>query len=338
MTNRDVLFARTPVAPGHRSDPVVVVGLPRSGSSYLSHVLSSLGDWFVFDDLYLLRQAKGLGVNGPCTPEQLERLVFFLGWQVRARLKHDRDFVPLGLSLEDVDGMCDAVLATFRDAPPTWTELLEEWLVRLALHHDCAHWGWKAPQDFLHTEELKEAFPGLRMILILRDPRAVLASFKYLSGEDGTRRQYHPLVYARYWRLAETEARAEADRQGVPLHVVRFESLTAEPDAEARRLAEFLGTECASTVPAMGANTSFRDGARRRGLTPTETWLCERIAGDAMRRQGYAVGGSRPRLRDLPDLAWTSLRFATYQAWRLVRDPAARHSVASFARRLAGSA
>jgi hypothetical protein len=146
MTNGDVLFARTPVAPAHRSDPVVVVGLPRSGSSYLSHVLSSLGDWFVFDDLYLLRQAKGLGVEGPCSPEQLEQLVFFLGWQVRARLKHDQDFVPLTLSLEDVDGLCEAVLATFQDAPPTWTALLEEWMVRLALHQGCRRWGWKAPR------------------------------------------------------------------------------------------------------------------------------------------------------------------------------------------------
>ena len=51
------LFAISPVVSEPKPSPVVVVGLPRSGSSFLSYVISQIDDWYVFDDLYLFRTA-----------------------------------------------------------------------------------------------------------------------------------------------------------------------------------------------------------------------------------------------------------------------------------------
>ena len=58
------LFAPTAQA-SRLSDPapVVVVGLPLSGSSLLGHVLLQATDCYVFDDLYTARQAQELGAN-----------------------------------------------------------------------------------------------------------------------------------------------------------------------------------------------------------------------------------------------------------------------------------
>ena len=61
----DPLFSSQPVtAKDTHSAPVIVVGMPRSGSSFLSHVLSQLPGWYVFDDLYLQDKVKEIGAEG----------------------------------------------------------------------------------------------------------------------------------------------------------------------------------------------------------------------------------------------------------------------------------
>ena len=327
------LFSKVPVVTEPKKPPVIIVGLPRSGSSFLSHVLSTLDDWYVFDDLHFYREARAVKADGPLTSEQLDRLVFFLGWQVRARIKFEEHFSKPRCTLEDVDRMCAAVLETFRERPVVWHELMEEWMMRLALHHGKTRWGYKTPQDFMHVRELHGLFPGARFLFIMRDPRRMMASIKYVPPQDGARGQYHPCIYASYWKMAYGAFRQLESAGDIPILMVRFESLVADPDGQARAIAEFLGATLTRSVPVRGSNTSF-GGGKRRDLTPTEKWMCERIAGPVMESAGYEVEHPRPRLRDVPDLLFTTARFAGYQSSRLIREPSARVSVTAFLRRL----
>ena len=329
----DPLFATRPIAGAYDAPPVVVVGLPRSGTSYLSYVLSGIRDWYVFDDLYLRRRAVGIGAKGPLTPEQLAELVDFLSWQLRARIKWQNDFPKPECSLEDVDRMESALLATYAGAAPTWPELLKEWLVRLALHHGKTRWGYKAPQDFMHVDELRELYPGTRFIFCIRDPRHMMASFKFLSGEDGTKSQYHPVIYARYWAMA-VRAFEDASRRGVPSQLVQFEDLRRDPVGVAKQLAAFLDSSVDEAALPTGANTSFR-GAKRQEITPTERWICQRLAAPEMTRLEYPLDATAPRLRDVPDILVTTARFAGYQVWRAAKDPGARVSIREYVKRLA---
>lgn len=321
------LFSPTPVVGDAHPAPAIVVGLPRSGSSYLSHVLSQIRGWYVFDDLYLYRNAQSLGANGPLTPEQLEKLIYFLGWQIRARINWG-SFDPPRCTLDDVDRMDEALRQTFASRPVTWHELLEEWMTRLAQHHGCGHWGYKAPQDFMHIPMLRKLFPGAKFIYIHRDPRAVMASFKYIKG-DGHPGQYHPIVYARYWRLA-AEIIEEAQRT-MPEDIlpIRFEDLASKPNEEAERIADFLGSQLTKDVSRADRNTSF-DAKERKAITPTEEWLCTKIAGRSMARLDYEASSKSARLRDIPDLLSVTMRFATYQSYRLLTNPAGRQSIATF--------
>lgn len=324
------LFATSPVVCEPKPSPVIVVGLPRSGSSFLSYVMSQIDDWYVFDDLYLFRTAKAHGVDGALTDEQLEKLVDFLGWQLKARIKFVT-FESPRCSLPDVERMNEALLTTFRGKAVLWHELLEEWITRLARHHGCSHWGYKAPQDFMHLDMLRELWPGVRFIFIYRDPRRMMASMKYVHGKDGKPGQYHPAVYARYWRMAAEAMGPAAGSSEV--HFVKFEDLIADPDREARRIARFLGSTFDGKVERSEGNTSFKAG-QRRSITPTEAWICERVAGDVMRRLGYPAEEGRPRLQDLPDLLSVSLGFTARQVRRLMKDGAARQSVKFFVKTL----
>jgi len=330
------LFATSPVAATNRSWPVVVVGLPRSGSSLLSSVISQLDDWYVFDDLYMYREARGMDASGPLTPDQLERLIHFLGWQIRARIQV-KQFAPPRMALADVDRMDDALRATFAGRPVHWHELQEEWLTRLARHHGRDRWGYKAPQDFMHLDLLDRLYPDVRFIYVVRDPRAMMASLKFVRPEDGHPAQYHPIAYSLYWRLADrVMARAAAAWPDRVLEV-SFERLIADPPGESQRIAAFLGTTMRGRVELPRPNTSF-ESRRRLMLTPTESWICERIARRAMRRHGYEPGEGRFRLRDLPGLTIVTFRFVLHQLHRLVIKRSSRVSVGAFFRTLAGRA
>ena len=324
------LFARQLVAAEPLPNPVIVVGLPRSGSSFLADVLSQLDDYFVFDDLYLHRKAKGLGVDGPMTQPQLDELIFFLGWQIRARLKFGAfDQSKPKMALEDVDRMDEALHATFDGKNPHWHELLEEWMARLAIHHGRQRWGYKAPQDFMHIDELCDHFPTVKFVYLYRDPRRVMASMKYVSRDNGHPWQYHPLVYAKYWKMA-AQAVDQAGRQRPGrILFVKYEDLAGDPDGQARRIAEFLDTHIGA-VETSRSNSSFTPKTGRKDITPTEAWICERVAGSAMQGKGYALSRGRLRVRDVADLAWITCRFVCYQLRRAIFDKSGRESIRNY--------
>ncbi len=327
------LFSTHPVVREH-TPPVIVVGLPRSGSSFLSHVLSTLEGLYVFDDLYLYQRARAIGaVTGPLSPEALRGLTGYLGWTVRARIRFEDSFFKPQCTWEDVDRMVEAVCEALSGLEARWQDLLEEWLTRLALHHGRHRWGYKTPQDFMHLETLAQTFPGVRFVFIMRDPRDMMSSMKYLRREDGDPRQYHPVAYALYWKMAHTAMAQYIGRGTAPMEVVRFEELVAEPDAVATRLGAFLGAGVRCPVPVRGKNTSF-SGRARKTVTRTERWLCERLAGEAMAQAGYPPDGARPHLRDAPDLLRTSARFSLYQCARLLTRGDARGSVGAYLRTL----
>jgi hypothetical protein len=143
----DPLFAPT-AQESRLSDPtpVVVVGLPRSGSSLLSHVLSQATDWYVFDDLYTARQAQGLGADfdSPLTSSQFEEMLHFLGWQIRARLLHT-EYAKPACTIDEVELMNDAIRACFKDSLPSWRA--------------CKRNGWRD----LHYEQAPHAGDGKRL-------------------------------------------------------------------------------------------------------------------------------------------------------------------------------
>lgn len=321
----DPLFATTAQAPrlADRA-PVVVVGLPRSGSSLLSHILSQTADWYVFDDLYTSRRAYELGAKDgqPMTRFQFESLVFFLGWQVRARLKHT-EYARPSCTLDEVDSFNEALHALYADRLPTWSELQEEWMARLALRAGATRWGWKQPGAFRMLGRLETAYPGLRTIYLMRRPEAVLASYKYMpkGHTDGTPAQYHPIAHSYYWRQAARSwiAAQRADRPRT--FYLRFEDMTADPVATGRQLGAFLGSTLDNVSLPEKPNSSFDGpGGQRRGLTGLETRLLKAIA----QKERNALFPDKPlqipamKANDLADITWRSFTFLNHQRARVM--------------------
>lgn len=331
------LYSPHLIASEHREPPAVIVGLPRSGSTYLSYVLSQLREWYFVDDMYIVQHAQSVRARGPLDAEQLESLLAFLGRrtvrQFRIVGSGESEQLENIFTGAEVEALKDTLRAAIPPGMMEWPGLLEEWMLRITRHLGRSHWGWKTPQDFHHMEILRELFPGVKFIFLIRDPRKTMASLKYVPKNDGDRRQYHPIAYAQYWKMAVEHYKRFAAVHPAEILFVRLEDVIGKPDQTVGRIAEFLGATVAGKVPVREPNSSFR-GGERKGITPTEAWICARIAGEAMREAGYEVGEGKFRLRDIADFLRTTTRFAAYQTRRVITSPKGRVQILAYLKAL----
>lgn len=307
--------------------PVFVMGLPRSGSTLLSRLLNATPDILSVNDLYFLQGVFAEdAADGPLTAEAADRLTHRLLEVIDTRAQAKEAFIG---QFEVAKESLDRIRAEVLRAPPAdWSALLDALLSRVAAAAGKCRWADKTPQNFYHFERLAAAFPDARFVFLFRDPRAVMASFRHAAGDGHDPRRYHPIVYALYWRSAvRWWQRFAADPR---VTMVRYEDLVSEPVPACAGLSAFLETRI--SVPALdriGHNSSFSGGSRQT-LTPTETWIGECLCAREMALLGYAAGGARPQWTGLVEFARTSLRFATFQLLRLLKDRDARRRVGAY--------
>lgn len=112
----------------------------------------------------------------------------------------------------------------------------------------------KTPHNASVFPQLLEMFPDAKLILALRDPRAVVASMKDVARRHREKGERPPAfirdVRASALEVARLQRRGLEALEAAPERVlaVHYEDLVTEPEAEARRLCDFLG---APFVPEM---------------------------------------------------------------------------------------
>lgn len=170
-------------------------------------------------------------------------------------------------------------------------------------------WGHKTPRMVRYAELLESAFEGVRFVHVVRDPRAVARSF--------TRSQVHrsnALYAARRWRRDVAAGGELARRLPDRAIELRYEDLVREPEAQLRRVCDFLGVgfDPAVLEYADDATREYGEYHRqahaklasrpdpdridlwRRSLTPRQLRVIETIAGPLMRPYGYEPVAPRP--------------------------------------------
>lgn len=324
----DQVFAETRLWPALSGPtPVIVVGLPRSGTSFLSHALSQLPDYYVFDDLYVLVHAAARKAgNEVLSSEQLDQLLFFLGWQIRARHRFGSYALP-AVEDERAEDLNDALRATFRKAPGSVLDLQAEWLLRLALAQGAQRWGFKMPKAFLQAPRLFAAYEGTQLVYMMRQPEDVLASYKNMPDDptgDGDPRRYHPLVYALYWRLAARSFEKNLQQFPGKVHLVRFHEFVADPLAHTNQLAGILDTEPAlQIIKPSNPNSSYRGKdakSARRDLTGLEARIIRLFCGRNIATLGFETRDMPPlKLLDLTDFLRTTVVWAWFHTCEMFK-------------------
>jgi Sulfotransferase family len=132
--------------------------------------------------------------------------------------------------------------------------------------------GEKTPNHLLWWRPLARALPALRLVAVVRDPRAVVASYRTTWDARDHR------VLAERWRSDQAQLRAARAAVGGRLLVLRYEDVAADPAAARAALAAHVGAEArAGELVAPG----------RLGL-PWEAWKAA-AAGEVVpaRRDGW---------------------------------------------------
>ena len=193
---------------------------------------------------------------------------------------------------------------------------------------DVEYFGEKTPRHLLHLDKIRALFPDAKIILIFRDGRAVTLSLTKTPW--GCPDPYFNFVM--WLRYVRTQRRLERECP-LDLLCVRYEDLVAEPEAQLRKVTDFLGLTFEPTmVESGGAKHGVPEWERewkaraaepinasrvdvwRRELPERVIAHMERLGGDALRALGYElVTNGRRRLpwTFFPHLWWTQF------AWRL---------------------
>lgn len=279
--------------------PALLVGAPRSGTTWLQRML--------------------LAHSACCGGQESHFLASFS--KVRQDFDRKRDLPrPHGLAAyltrdELLEALRDLWIRTFAEtiaAKPSATVLLE-----------------KTPDHAVHLDFAAELLPGCRAIHLVRDSRAVAASLLRASrepwGRDWAPRT--PRAAAERWLECVEAAERSGARFGAARFLsLRYEALHEAPSRELARVLGFLGIsgsekEAARLVEAVGdAGTGEESGAIRLrgelrdhpphepagfvgegrvdGWRGTLGWRGERqvwsITRSAMERLGYSRHGWRP--------------------------------------------
>lgn len=283
-----------------------VTGASRSGTTLVSRILGGhdrilrLRELHYFGEIWDVAQsgraldAKTVASYAAVLHTRQANGIYHAGRPEEVDLRFGR---TLSEELRDPDGLAVFLAATRRLAMLAGKQIACE----------------QTPRNIFYGRRLLELDEGIRMIQMLRDPRAVAASQKNrwrrrklsvrgvpFSEALRTWSNYHSSTMARLW--------LKAAKCGEPLRshprfmTLRYEDLVTEPESAVRRLCEFAGVEFNPTmldVPVVGSSHEQELGRRgisahgidawRKVLTPCETRLIEDTCGETMQSHGYAL-------------------------------------------------
>ena len=323
------------------TSPVFVAGPSRSGTALVRSLLNGhpeihiANETHFFDDL-----RRRVPIEGRLGPDEQAVVVDYF----RA-LTHR----PYGHFGDPERGWLDAAALSARAAAlgGRADDFLRAYCEVSAIHDDgrvARIWGEKTPRHIFRVDEILEAFPDARVVAMVRDPRAVVASYKKWRNQGGlpgaddpaheaklaaeaerTRRSYHPVLLSLLWRGQANAAAAALDRHGTErVWLQRYEDLVVRPEATGRGMTEWLGLEF---VPEMldvpMHNSSFSTFDEGKGVTaeaverwrdvldPSEVAAVQRTCAALMASNGYepiSTSASVPaRLRPYATFPYASL-------------------------------
>lgn len=254
--------------------PVFVVGVHRSGTTLLRDlldghpalsVLPAEGTWptRLRPKLQQLPEAERLPALGQ---EWLRRLANPVNqppyWLLDRTAEDESPYVRFARALMAWHAAVDETAEGWR--PHLAVVLAYAWCTRDA-SEEVRWWVEKTPTNERHLAEMRRAFPGAKVLHIVREPLAVYASHRRLEesarGAFAARREVLRNLAATY-RLA-----IERTRRPRPEHrLLRYEELCAAPERVMGEVAAFLGIDphpvlAQPTVAGMAArsNSVFAD-------------------------------------------------------------------------------
>lgn len=275
-----------------RQDPAfIIIGTPRSGTTLVQRLACELPGVAMPPETHFFNL---------CVPELINRRRFPLDQEALREelesyraLKTSRELdLDIGAIIDDLGGRCDSIV-----------ELFGALVRHLSGQADLR--GEKTPTHVRWWRPLTRALPKLKVVAVVRDPRAVVAS----NLEVPWGMKLPPLLAEMWCHDQRLIRQARAELGSHRCLVLRYEDVVADPDAARERLAGLLAVGGdpgqASTPPTTPPDrfvnswewwkqgvfepvTTERVEAWRSRLTPTQAAEITAICRKEMQGFGYA--------------------------------------------------
>jgi len=171
----------------------------------------------------------------------------------------------------------------------------------------------QTPQNIFAIKEILQFFPQSKIILMIRDPRAVLLSQKHkwkrrkLSGGKipllesvRSKINYHPETISRIWKSVMKTALLYKNNRNILF--VKYEDLISDPESAIKNVCTHVGINFSPellNIPIIGSS-NFNDTDQKYGIdaSKTDQWqagglsnseihICQTVTGDQMKLFGY---------------------------------------------------
>lgn len=301
------------------NEPFFIVGTGRSGTTLLQAMLTSHSRLDIPPETKFFQRHDPVEPRFGGDPLPADR---FDAWV--EDYFASQDWADVGIVRGEVEPL---MRAGDRSAASLFLAILQAWQSRSGKPRV----GEKSPLHCKCVARILQVFPQAKFIHIYRDPRDVVASMRTMNWTQGSVRDQ-----ARNWRKILDDHRRLCEEMPPQIYTgVCFETLVRQPEAELRRLCDFLGEEF---EPAMlryyeREQSGFHEreagwkgqtrrpltdasiGRYRSELTTRQVALVERLAGASMVKLGYEPVSGWRRFHPL----WIALDAAAHVARKIGR-------------------
>lgn len=149
---------------------------------------------------------------------------------------------------------------------------------RLCAEQGRTMWVEKSPSHVACLFDIKETFPDAKVIHMVRDPKAVMASTRIRSKKPGgneIKDIYHPVHESITWREAVRKGRAFGERYPDSFLEINYESLIVDGEPELKKVCDFIGrTYEPDMLQVKQVNAASADEQGKTGFdrAPLERW------------------------------------------------------------------
>jgi hypothetical protein len=311
--------------------PVFIVGCPRSGTSFLYHLLLSAGGFARFHTQMNVFDVLE-PIFGNLSAEENR------GRMMREWLQ-SKAFKVSGLDAQDIEAK---VMAGCRNGSDFIRIVMEE----VARAQGVDRWIDSTPTNVPHMLRISRDFRDAQFIHIIRDARDVALSLD-------KRRWSRPLPWDRdrsllaagiYWEWIVRRARANAAALGPRCMEVHYEELVEKPRPALARIEKFLGHELdyekiqqAGVGSVKKPLTSFKEDLKEGRFSPVGRWKekfpagqlveFENLIGNYLEEMGYELSQPRnggERSLQTRRMRWVYKNFYDFKQWAKINTPASR--------------
>ncbi len=237
--------------------PIFLCGPSRSGTAMLKSALnlheavSICGETHYFDDLRVVLKKK---LNSPLSESDRNRTINYFTALSHRPYGHGGDPAMSTIDSEKFVSLADSLGGKADDFFQAYCQLN-------AMSDNKNIWGEKTPRHIFRIDEILSVYPQGKVVCMVRDPRAVTASYRDWKNQGGfdfekdpdhlntltieqqrTKKSYHPITISLLWKAQMTaaiNARKKWGKEKVRLQ--KYENLVMNADQELKDLAEWLG-------------------------------------------------------------------------------------------------